>query len=114
MRELVHHDRGGAAAHINFLERITAVGQATHFLAHGLEVFEGAVPFKRKAVERAVGAKHLAERDVHVQHVVLLGIGVWQRHTRRRVELEVLAAQKADDTGKHFFCEHGVTPAPLP
>ena len=110
LHELVDEDSRGATAHIERFEVVTERGDHLHLGTQVLEVAVSLLVFKREAVERTVRAQPLAKRNMQIEHVVLSRFGLRKLRTRRRLQVEIMTAQRADTHGEHSFSQH----VPLP
>ena len=105
--QLVDHDGRRAAADVDAVEVVAEILQHEHFLAHVGEVRSRAIFREGEAVERAVRAKPLAKRHVHVEHVALPGVGGGMRSSGGRLEFQVVLRALAHDRREHTFRQHG-------
>ena len=70
LAQLVEQDGGRAAAEVQRLEAPAALSKHEHLGAQVLEVAPREILAVDVAVEAAVGAEHLAEGNMQVEHVV--------------------------------------------
>ena len=72
--ELVFQNGRGAAADVQRGEFITKILGHLHFLTQIDEVFASFVFFEQEAVESAIRAQCMTERDMSVHHVLMTGL----------------------------------------
>ena len=103
LAQLVEHDGRRAAADIEALEIVAQILEHHHFLAHVLEIRTCDGLAERIAIEAAVGAKYLAKRHVHVQHVLLAGLRAGEELLVGRMQVKVLLGNAFDQVSEHSF-----------
>ena len=90
LAQLIDHDGGRATADVDALEIVAQILEHHHLFAHVGEIGFRALLLEREAVERAVRAQALAERDVHIEHVALPRLWRSDLHVVGRRELQIL------------------------
>ena len=105
--QLVKQDGGRAAAEVETLKVVAKVLEHHHLFAHVGKVGPGHLLAEVVAVEAAVGAQHLTERNMQVEHVFTAGFGGREMRLGRRLENKLRLGHGAHDGGEESFSEQG-------
>ena len=108
--ELVEQNSGRAAAEVQAFEVVAHIFEHHHFATKILEVRSRGCLAEGVAVEAAVGAQHLAERHVQVQHVFASRFGAGQEFLGCGVDNEMALRDVFDDPREHAFAQHESAP----
>ena len=108
--ELIEQNSGCAAAEIQALEVVAHVFEHHHFAAQVFEIRSRRCLAEGVAVEAAIGAQHLAERHVQVQHVFASRFGAGQEFLGCGVDNEMALRDVFDNPREHAFAQHESAP----
>ena len=108
--ELVEQNGRRTAAEVQAFEVVAHIFEHHHFATKVLEVRSRGCLAEGVAVEAAIGAQHLAERHVQVQHVFVSRFGAGQEFLGCGVDNEMALRDVFDNPREHAFAQHESAP----